>query len=290
MAQGRPGLPLPLTVIGGYLGAGKTTLVNHLLRNAAGLRIAVLVNEFGELPIDGDLIEGQSEGVISIAGGCVCCSYGNDMILALQELATGDRAVDHVLLEASGVGVPGAIAATVSLLGDYRLDGIVVVADAEMVQASASDRYMGDTVTAQLRDADIVILNKVDLVDQTRRAAAREWLGTIAPEARLVAATRGEVAPAVVLESFLGRARPASGIVTRAAEGWQSETFEMREPVDPEAFARSLVADGYVRAKGFVRDMRGGMGTVQVVGRRFEVGVAPAGAAPGVVAIRLRIA
>ena len=78
---------LPVTVIGGYLGAGKTTLVNHLLRNADGLRIAVLVNEFGTLPIDADLIEAQDDNVIAIAGGCVCCSYGNDLVMAMIELA-----------------------------------------------------------------------------------------------------------------------------------------------------------------------------------------------------------
>ncbi len=69
---------LPVTVIGGYLGSGKTTLVNHLLRHAGSLRLAVLVNDFGELPIDADLIETRGEGVISIAGGCVCCSFGSD--------------------------------------------------------------------------------------------------------------------------------------------------------------------------------------------------------------------
>ena len=106
---------LPVTVIGGYLGAGKTTLVNHLLRHAQGLRIAVLVNEFGALPIDADLIETQDENIISIAGGCVCCSYGNDLILAMLDLAKLTPAPQHVLLEASGVAIPGAIASSVGL-------------------------------------------------------------------------------------------------------------------------------------------------------------------------------
>jgi G3E family GTPase len=282
--------PLPLTVIGGYLGAGKTTLVNHLLRHADGLRLAVLVNEFGELPIDGDLIEGESGNVISIAGGCVCCSYGNDLILALRDLVAGDVVVDHVLLEASGVGIPGAIGATVSLLQDYRLDGVVVVADAETVRVSAADRYMGDTVRDQLGQADIVILNKADLVGETALVEVASWLSTVAPEARQVTATRGRVAPAVVLESFLGRLRPVSGGPLHATAGWASETFAMEDAVVPDAFARSLVEAGYVRAKGFVRDRGGGLWTVQVVGRRSEVGPAPADAKPGLVAIRVRIA
>ena len=78
--------PLPVTIIGGYLGAGKTTLVNQMLRQADGQKLAILVNEFGELPIDADLIESRDENVINIAGGCVCCSYGSDLIEALQAL------------------------------------------------------------------------------------------------------------------------------------------------------------------------------------------------------------
>ena len=90
---------LPVTLIGGYLGAGKTTLVNALLRNAAGRRLAVLVNEFGALPIDGDLIEAEADNLISLAGGCVCCSFGSDLVAALGELRARVAAIDQVLIE-----------------------------------------------------------------------------------------------------------------------------------------------------------------------------------------------
>ena len=110
---------LPVTVIGGYLGAGKTSLVNHLLRNADGVRLAVLVNEFGALPIDEDLIIAQDDDVISIAGGCVCCSYGSDMTAALLDMQALDPAPDHVLLEASGVALPGSIVGAISLLDGF---------------------------------------------------------------------------------------------------------------------------------------------------------------------------
>jgi len=96
---------LPITTIAGYLGAGKTTLVNHMLRNANGLRLAVLVNEFGELPIDEDLIEAEGDDIISIAGGCVCCSYGNDLTLALLDMLEMQPRPDHVIIEASGVAM-----------------------------------------------------------------------------------------------------------------------------------------------------------------------------------------
>ena len=139
--------PLQVTVVGGYLGAGKTTLVNHLLRNADGLRLAVLVNEFGELPIDADLIEAEDDKIISIAGGCVCCSYGNDLMLALMDLAKMKPRPDHVLLESSGVAIPGSIAASIGLLADFSADGVVILADAETIRKNAADRYVGDTVS-----------------------------------------------------------------------------------------------------------------------------------------------
>jgi G3E family GTPase len=101
---------VPVTVLGGYLGAGKTTLVNHVLRHSGGRRIAVLINDFGALPIDADLIEGSDGGVISIAGGCVCCSYGDDLVTALQAMTTRVPAPAHILIETSGVALPDAIA------------------------------------------------------------------------------------------------------------------------------------------------------------------------------------
>ena len=204
MAPAREQGVMALTIIGGYLGAGKTTLVNHLLREADGLRLAVLVNEFGALPIDSDLIEGRDGNVLSIAGGCVCCSYGNDLVLTLQELAAGGGTFDHVLLEASGVGIPSAIAATVSLLAGYELDGIVVLADAETVEASAGDRYMGDTVRAQLGEADLVILNKADLVDAAALAPVEAWLGDVAAGARVVRRRGAKVPPGSCSGVFSG--------------------------------------------------------------------------------------
>ena len=99
--------PLPTVVIGGYLGAGKTTLVNHLLRHADGRRVAVLVNDFGDVNIDADLIEGADAGVLSLSGGCLCCSFGDDLVGTLLALQRRQPPPDVVLIELSGVDALG---------------------------------------------------------------------------------------------------------------------------------------------------------------------------------------
>ena len=117
---------LPVTVIGGYLGAGKTTLVNRLLRAADGLKLAVLVNDFGATPIDRDLIVSADGDTLEISGGCVCCSYGSDLMDTLMALPEQRPDIERVVLETSGVALPGMVASAVTLLPAYRIDGIVV--------------------------------------------------------------------------------------------------------------------------------------------------------------------
>lgn len=279
---------LPVTIIGGYLGAGKTTLVNHLLRNADGLRLAVLVNEFGELPIDADLIEAQDDKIISIAGGCVCCSYGNDLMLAMMELAKMNPRPDHVLLEASGVAIPGAIAASVGLLAEFSIDGVVIVADAETVRNNAADRFVGDTISRQLRDADIIALNKTDLVAAERVSELLQWLHHVAPQARTVPAMNSNVPPATVLESFLGRTRHAG--IRHKDKMFQTVSLEIEMPVDVEALARKLAGEelGLVRAKGFANSRDGRNHAIQIVGRRWSVSDAGNDIKTGIVCIGMK--
>ena len=288
----------PVTVVGGYLGAGKTTLVNHLLRNANGLRLAVLVNDFGTLPIDADLIEAQSGNLISIAGGCICCSFGSDLMGALMELAQMAPPPDHVLLETSGVAMPGVVARSAALLPAFSIDSVVVLADAETVRARAADRYMGDTITRQLNEADLVILNKADLVDTTELDALRQWMVQLALRAALVEAVRATVPTAVlfghghvpvgtgVLSS--GTLQPLEAAETRYA----SASFSPHSPLDLGMLARSLAHPecGLVRAKGVLRDRDGSLKTLHLVGARFEVTpyAGPADAATGLACIGLR--
>jgi G3E family GTPase len=121
-----PAAPVPLVIVGGYLGAGKTTLVNHLLRHAGGRRIAVLVNDFGSVSIDASLIVGSADGVLALAGGCVCCAYGADLIGTLTTAVKREPTPHVVLVECSGVGLPAAVARTAALAPGVAIDGIEI--------------------------------------------------------------------------------------------------------------------------------------------------------------------
>lgn len=280
-------MTLPLTVIGGYLGAGKTSVVNHMLRHADGARLAVLVNEFGALAIDEDLIEAEDDDILSIAGGCVCCSYGNELVAALMKLAEMDPAPDHVVLEASGVALPGAIAASVSLISGYRLDGIVTLADAETIETRCRDRWVGDTARRQLDDADLVVLNKADLVTEAALETTRDWLNAQAPLARVIDARHGQV-PLEVLLGSGGGARPVPHAAVHGdMPAFESHALEVDGPVAAEELARALAAEdlGLVRAKGFVRDLSGQTRAIQTVGKRWDVTEAAASKPIGLVVI-----
>ncbi|MEO0546466.1 MAG: GTP-binding protein [Pseudomonadota bacterium] len=261
---------IPVTVIGGYLGAGKTTLVNHLLRAANGLRLAIMVNEFGDLPIDEALIEAQGDDMIALAGGCVCCSYGDDLMAAMQQMAAMDPPPDHIVLEASGVALPGSIASSLSLLPHVVDDGIVVLADAETVRKRAQDKYMYDTVLRQLTDADLILLNKIDLVDTVTRNDVRTWLSEKAPDAVIVESEHSLVEPELVLQSFIGRARGA--YLTNAHRNrFKSHVMVPETGTDAETLAASLARDEtVVRAKGFVQQDKATK-LLQVVGKRWTV-------------------
>ena len=260
----------PVTVIGGYLGAGKTTLINAILRRADGLRIAVLVNEFGALPIDEDLIIAQDSDVISIAGGCICCSFGDSLVDAFTKLLALDPSPDHVVIEASGVAIPASIAATLSLVQGVTFLGTVALADAETVRDRARDRYMGDTFICQLEGADIVLLSKPDLVSAEKIATLKEWLKEIASGAQVIAAESGQVPNAIVLGAFPFGSRTAYPAPEDHGALYKSLALELNGSVNPADLQR-ILADpslGILRAKGSFESAPGAFTEIQAVGTR----------------------
>jgi G3E family GTPase len=285
---------LPVVVLGGYLGAGKTTLVNHLLRHAAGRRIAVMVNDFGDVGIDADLIVARDGDVVNLAGGCVCCSVGSDLVGALCALPARCPRPDLVLIETSGVALPGAVARSIRLAPGVEVDGVVVMADAETVRARAGDRYVGDTVSQQLRDADLLIVNKVDLVDAAALSALHRWLAVEAPRARRLEAVGADV-PADVVLGLAGAGAPVSSLArrgpglfsgdvsarrlaaraptVRTADRYDTASVELPGPVDALALGAALAdpALGLIRAKGMFAAADGSPHALQLVGPRWRV-------------------
>ena len=276
---------VPAILIGGYLGAGKTTLVNHLLRHAAGRRIAVLVNDFGEVSIDADLILGAEGGVLSLAGGCVCCSFGSDLVGTLAEVLRREPAPDLVLIETSGVGIPSAVARAAMLVPGLRLEATVVVADAPTVRARAADRYVGDTVRQQLEDSDLLLLNQTDRVDAATTAGLQAWWTAEHPRTPLWPTVRAQVPVEAVLglgemlqgeaasspdaSAFAPQARPFAP----AAEVFESGSLWLTGRVDVQALTAEWAARAatLVRAKGIVEDLQGGLVSVQWAGRQAHV-------------------
>jgi G3E family GTPase len=276
---------VPAILIGGYLGAGKTTLVNHLLRHAGGRRIAVLVNDFGEVSIDANLILGAEGGVLSLAGGCVCCSFGSDLVGTLAAVLRRAPAPDTVLIETSGVGIPSAVARAARLVPSLRLEATVVVADALTVRERAADRYVGDTVRQQLDDADLLLLNQTDRVEPAALAALQAWWAGAHPRTPLWPTVRARVPVEAVLglgetlqdevdrpsepTVFAPQARP----VAPAADVFESGSFRLTGRVDVQTLAAewSARAATLVRAKGIVEDLQGGLVSVQWAGRQAHV-------------------
>ncbi len=268
---------IPVTIVGGYLGAGKTTLVNHLLRERGGRRIAVLVNDFGELPIDADLIESRDGTLLQLAGGCVCCSFGSDLMAALQQMRELQPAPEHVLVECSGVAHPAAVARTLSLLPGLTLDAVLVLADAETLRERAADRYVGELVMQQLHEADLIALNKTDRVSPRGVATLLPWLAQAAPRARVLSCTHAQLGAEVVLGQSVdapllprGEAPLSVPALDHASRQFDSLSLQFDHAVDATRLSAALAAPALslLRAKGLLRDIDGAPRALQLVGSR----------------------
>ena len=267
---------LPVTVIGGYLGAGKTTLLNQALRDNHGLRIAVLVNDFGSINIDAELIESRDGDTISLANGCICCSLQVGFAQAMEALRARDPLPDLVVVEASGVADPRKIADYGHLPG-FALAGVIVLVDVETIRRQAKDRLLGGTILRQLRGADLLMLTKTDLVAPAAVDQVRAWLAAVAPRAAFVVADRERTPLAILFGEGFGGGAPRDDGDPGEIDHPDYDTAALRtvRPLSRERFRAAVDAlpAGTLRGKGIIwfEDDPGRRQVFQLVGRRWSV-------------------
>ena len=192
---------IPLLVLGGFLGAGKTTLLRHLLSQSAaegGLRWLALVNDFGEVNLDAELIAEQHADTIALTNGCVCCSIGGDLSQALIEVLARRPLPEAIVIEASGVSDPWRVAQIGMAAPELLLDSVTVVVDASTVLRHAHDPMLADTLSRPLAHADLVLLNKADSVDDATLAQVQAWVDQHAPNVRRLTTVQAQVPLAVL--------------------------------------------------------------------------------------------
>ena len=270
-------MSLPLTVIGGYLGAGKTTLLNRMLTGDHGRRIAVIVNDFGALNVDASLIADHRGDTISLSNGCICCTASDGTAEAIARILKRGAEFDHIVIEASGVAEPGKVARNASAFR-LPLDGVIVLADAEQLPDQTANRYSGRSVIAQLRQADVVVLNKLDLATPERLAETRALIARHAPEASILLTEHASL-PMAVLFGARPAERASEDPAAPAVEAHHAADYAAalieRDPMtraEFESLAHEL-SEHAVRAKGYVAlsDVPEVRHLYQQVGRRWTL-------------------
>lgn len=301
----------PCTIITGFLGAGKTTLVRHLLENAQGKRLAVLVNEFGDLGFDGEFLKGcgisgcTEDDVVELPNGCICCTVADDFVPALERLLNRANPPEHILIETSGLALPKPLVQAFNwpaIRARVTVDGVIAVVDGPAVaegqfaddpEALAAQRAQDASVEHdnpleevfedQILCADLILLNKSDLIDEAGRNRVKAEIAQHLPKAiKIVETSHGRVEPALIVG--LGAAAEADLAARPSHHGegedhdhddFDSVAMTLPEGLLPEVLAarvaRAAEAEGVLRLKGFTgvpgKPMRL---VVQGVGRRVS--------------------
>ncbi|MFZ5700718.1 MAG: cobalamin biosynthesis protein CobW [Pseudomonadota bacterium] len=282
---------VPVTIVTGFLGAGKTTLISHLIRNAGGRRLAVVVNEFGTLGVDGDILQScaipdcPAENIVELANGCICCTVADDFIPTVEQLLALDPRPDHILIETSGLALPKPLLKAFdwpAIRSRITVDGVLALADAEAVAAgrfapdvAALDAQraadpgidhetpLSEVFEDQLACADMVLLTKADLAGVEGVAAARAAIAAECPRpVPVIELTEGVIDPRVILgldsaaeDDIAARPSHHDGEDDHEHEDFGSAMIELGEIADPAALVSRIEAlardHSILRVKGY---------------------------------------
>ncbi len=302
---------IPATIITGFLGAGKTTVIRHLMANAEGRRLALLINEFGEIGIDAEILNGcgdvacAAQNIIELANGCICCTVADDFLPAIERLLALDPLPDHIVIETSGLALPKPLVKAFDwppVRARLTVDGVIAVVDGKAVAEGrfaddpeqlarqrladpsiAHDNPLEEVFQDQLLCADLIVLNKADLISQSEQSSVAADIAATVPRAvKILPAREGKIGAAVLLglcaaaeDDILTRPSHHDGEAEHDHDDFDSAIMEMGTIDDTDALLQRLteIANRHdvLRIKGFV-EVRGKplRMLVQGVGNRFQ--------------------
>lgn len=279
-----PQQKLPVTIVTGFLGSGKTTLLNYIIQNFDGYKVAVLVNEFGDINIDSQLLATVEENTIELTNGCICCTINDDFSDAVYRILTRRERIDYLVVETTGVANPLPIALTF-LSTNFRdlthLDAIVTVVDAECF--TPIEHYNSDVAIDQIFCGDIIVLSKTDLVSEEKANKVEDFLKSVKEGARILRSAHGKVPLSLLLDvnlnnpDFLNEslANPKSVSEHLMNDGFMSISFQSNRPFSLKKFQQFLdyqLPENVFRVKGILwfedSPLRH---TFQLSGKRFSI-------------------